>query len=177
MSTRTPSGGTEFDDKNTANDWVSYIIRYAASAADFELDQDEFEVAMTKVAALAVAAIETSRRNGGPAPRHYDSPPQVIDEAIAELFGLTEDGLKFEDLPQIEGLSLRDISTEEVRVYETAGIGEYRIAQPVGVYLREGGTTHRVVDRQGVCHCIAFPNEGRTVLRWQNKDLTVPCNW
>jgi len=62
-----------FDDKNTANDWVSYIGRYCANASKFDLTQDEFETAMVKVAALAVAAVETSRRNSGPAVRHYDA--------------------------------------------------------------------------------------------------------
>lgn len=64
--------GTEFDDKNTANDWVSYLTRYAAKAAEFELTPEAFEIAMVKVASIAVAAIEASRRNGGPALRHYD---------------------------------------------------------------------------------------------------------
>lgn len=64
--------GTEFDDKNTANDWVTYITHYATKAAPLTLDVENFEEQMMKVAALAVAAIEVSRRNGGPAPRHYD---------------------------------------------------------------------------------------------------------
>lgn len=69
--------GTEFDDLNTASDWASYIIRYAAKAGDdfhASNDPDDFENAMVKIAALAVAAIETSQRNSGPAPRHYDAP-------------------------------------------------------------------------------------------------------
>ena len=168
--------GPEFDDRNTANDWCAYINNYASRASTFDLNQDEFEIAMLKVAALAVAAIETSRRNAGPAPRHYDQQPEAVDAAVENLFGLSE-GLTFDQLPEVDGLRLCDISTEEVRVYEVAGAGEYRIANPVGVYLREGGTTHRVVDSQGICHCIPFPNEGRTVIRWQNKDLRVPCNW
>ena len=65
--------GTEFDDRNTANDWVSYIIRYASNGCAFNMSQEDFETAMKKVATLAVAAIETSRRNGGPAKRHYDA--------------------------------------------------------------------------------------------------------
>lgn len=67
--------GTEFDDQNSANDWVSYINRYTAKACEFNISQDEFEEAMLKVAAIAVGAIETSRRNGGPAARHYDNVP------------------------------------------------------------------------------------------------------
>lgn len=64
--------GTTFDDQNTANDWVTYINNYATAAAPLKLDVPNFETKMRKVAALAIAAIETSRRNGGLAPRHYD---------------------------------------------------------------------------------------------------------
>lgn len=48
----------EFDDKNTAHDWVTYITRYATRAAEFSQDRVSFEGNMIKVAALAVAAIE-----------------------------------------------------------------------------------------------------------------------
>ena len=65
--------GTEFDDKNTANDWARYIMDYTCKATVMSgFNQEDFEKHMMKVATLAVAAIETSRRNGGPAPRHYD---------------------------------------------------------------------------------------------------------
>lgn len=65
--------GTEFDDKNTANDWARYIADYTMKATPMKgFSQEVFEKHMMKVATLAVAAIETSRRNGGPAPRHYD---------------------------------------------------------------------------------------------------------
>ncbi len=64
--------GNEFDDLNTPNDWVTYITNYATQAAPLKRDVETFETKMLKVAALAVAAIETSKRNGGPALRHYD---------------------------------------------------------------------------------------------------------
>lgn len=64
--------GTTFDDQNTANDWAKYVNDYASKASPLVVDQQIFETNMLKVATLAVAAIETSRRNGGPAPRHYD---------------------------------------------------------------------------------------------------------
>lgn len=163
--------GTEFDDKNTANDWVSYLTRYAAKAAEFELTKDQFQAAMVKVAAIAVAAIESSDRNDGLPPRHYDPQPEAVDQAFAEI-----GGLDFEDLPEVAGLTLGDISDEAVREYETHGVGTYRIENPVGVYMRPGGSTHRVVDRNGVAHCIAFPNDGKTVLRWKNKS-GIPVAW
>ena len=65
--------GTEFDDKNTANDWQRYINDYAVKATVQQgFSQEVFETNMRKVAALAIAAIETSQRNSGPARRHYD---------------------------------------------------------------------------------------------------------
>lgn len=73
--------GDEFDRLNTANDWVAFITRYLARASGDSRRSPgrrttegrfEFDTAMVQVAALAVAAIEASKRNGGPAPRHYD---------------------------------------------------------------------------------------------------------
>ncbi len=64
--------GADFDDKNTANDWVSYVNKYAARAAQSKLNPGEFETAMRKIAAIAIAAIETCYRNDGLPPRHYD---------------------------------------------------------------------------------------------------------
>lgn len=60
--------GSEFDDKNTRNDWVAYISQYLGKAVTFGPDTAQFRNALTKVAALAVAALE--RENY--APRHYD---------------------------------------------------------------------------------------------------------
>lgn len=71
--------GTEFDDKNTVNDFAIYICRYASNAAFVEEAVKASAVAaqrnqLIKVAALAVAAIETIDRNGQLENRHYDSP-------------------------------------------------------------------------------------------------------
>ena len=63
----------EFDHNNTANDWVTYIVRYAAKACGFNLQREDFETAMIKVATLALSAVVTSRAHKGPAPRHYDN--------------------------------------------------------------------------------------------------------
>ena len=72
----------EFDNKNTANDWNTLITHYAAPpcrsctvpdtvAPPFD-EKKHFEKMMLKVATLAVAAIQATQRNNGPAPRHYD---------------------------------------------------------------------------------------------------------
>lgn len=82
--------GNEFDDKNTPNDWASYIMRYAAATCEFDLGQpkggpmtdkqrEQYATMMKerrreqliKVATLAVAAIEAQDRVGI-VPRHYD---------------------------------------------------------------------------------------------------------
>lgn len=77
--------GDKFDDQNTINDWVTYLSMYAAQGATINLvsTMDEaterFRQSMVKVAAIAVAALETIERNGHPARRHYD--PEAADEA------------------------------------------------------------------------------------------------
>lgn len=63
--------GTEFDDKNTINDWSAYITRYLGQATGSE-NEAEQRTQMMKVASLAVAALEAINRNGKFAPRHYD---------------------------------------------------------------------------------------------------------
>lgn len=75
-----------------------------------------------------------------------------------------------------------DISHEMWREYEwidpdTGNVRVYRIENPVALYLRPGGSTHRVVDVHGVAHCA--PNVGRfgCVLRWQNPPGTTPVNF
>ena len=65
--------GTDFDDNNTSNDWVAYVAKYAGQAVTLPFSRAVFEENMKKIAGIAVSAIEASRRNGGPAPRHYDS--------------------------------------------------------------------------------------------------------
>lgn len=64
--------GEEFDEKNTSNDWCSYICRYATRAASFNLAPKEYRDNLIRVAALAVAAIETLDRTDVLPPRHYD---------------------------------------------------------------------------------------------------------
>lgn len=64
--------GPDFDDKNTLNDWVTYITQYCARASSFQTSPNGQRFAMVKVAALAVAACEAFDRNGSFAPRHYE---------------------------------------------------------------------------------------------------------
>lgn len=53
----------------------------------------------------------------------------------------------------------------------------YRIGNPVELYTRPGGTTHRVVDSAGVVHCVPAPGIFGCVLRWQTKDLNNPVQF
>jgi hypothetical protein len=70
-----------------------------------------------------------------------------------------------------------DITTEAWREYDFAG-RVYRIENPKALYMRKGGYTHRVVDSNNVVHCVPGPgNQIGSVLRWQNKDTSVPVNF
>jgi hypothetical protein len=65
--------GTKFDDLNTANDWVAYIALYLGKAVTLPWNKEAYSLALVKVAALCVAALETLERNAGYPPRHYDT--------------------------------------------------------------------------------------------------------
>lgn len=66
--------------------------------------------------------------------------------------------------------------TEAYREYDFQG-RIYRIDNPVSLFVREGGTTHRVLDSEGVVHCVPIPGSHGCVLRWKNKDATKPCEF
>jgi len=79
-------------------------------------------------------------------------------------------------------LSSYDISHELWREYEwidpdTDNIRVYRIPNPKTLYLRPGGSTHRVLDTDGVAHCI--PSVGRfgCVMRWKNPPECEPVKF
>ena len=69
-----------------------------------------------------------------------------------------------------------DISKELWREYDFQG-RVYRINNPVTLYLRNGGTTHRVVDTDGIAHCVPTVGQLGCVLRWENKDKSKPVNF
>ncbi len=64
-----------------------------------------------------------------------------------------------------------DVSgVEDWREYDFEGRSSpYVINKPVMVWTREGGTTHRVEDAQGVVHCVPAPGFQGCVLRWKGK--------
>ena len=84
---------------------------------------------------------------------------------------------EMKDYPNKPGdLREYDISTEAWREYDFGG-RIYRIEKPQKLFLRVGGTTHRVVDKDGVVHCLPTVGQGDCVLRWQNFDTEVPVNF
>jgi len=66
----------------------------------------------------------------------------------------------------MDNLQEFDLSTEEWREYDFDG-RIYRILNPTKLFLRPGGTTHRVVDVAGVTHCVPAPGHHGCVLRWK----------
>lgn len=88
--------------------------------------------------------------------------------------------ITFDKLPKVDGLlGPFDASTEAFREYYWPDTEQtYRIVAPVGWYRRLGGTTHRVVDSTGLVHCVPCgPEHPNTIIRWLNKDLSVPVNY
>ena len=71
-----------------------------------------------------------------------------------------------------------DISDELWREYDLPSRPTaYRIDEPQKLFLREGGITHRVVDKLGVVHCVPAPGEKGCVLRWQPRDPQKPVQF
>lgn len=59
------------------------------------------------------------------------------------------------------------LTDEEYREYDFGG-RVYRINKPVALYYREGGETHRIVDSEGIVHCVPKPGIAGCVLRWKS---------
>lgn len=66
-------------------------------------------------------------------------------------------------------LQSRPLTSELWREYDFGG-RVYRIVEPQALFFREGGTTHRVLDRDGVAHCVPAPGFNGCVLRWKERD-------
>lgn len=66
-------------------------------------------------------------------------------------------------------LNPNDISNEAWREYDFGG-RVYRIESPKLLYMRVGGSTHRVVDANNITHCVPAPGEKGCVLRWTGID-------
>ena len=64
--------GQEFDDKNTINDWCSFITRYAGYATTYDIGGHIQREELLKAVTIGIAAIQAFDRNGGFPQRHYD---------------------------------------------------------------------------------------------------------
>jgi hypothetical protein len=73
-------------------------------------------------------------------------------------------------------LTKNSLLTEKFREYDFGG-RVYRINSPKTLYMRPGGTTHRIVDKKGLVHCVPAPGINGCVLRWENKDSSKPCEF
>lgn len=71
----------------------------------------------------------------------------------------------------------KDLTHEVYREYDFGG-RVYRIENPSKFYMREGGTTHRIVDVNGLAHCVPAPSSANgCVLRWLPRDNANPVQW
>jgi|APSaa5957512622_1039677.scaffolds.fasta_scaffold425901_2 hypothetical protein len=78
--------------------------------------------------------------------------------------------MEYSKIPVPDGMKSYDISDEHWREYDIVGREKpYRIVAPVALFLREnGGTTHIIVDSEGISHCVPFAYGSGTVLRWSS---------
>lgn len=76
-----------------------------------------------------------------------------------------------------DGYVEHDISSEAWRevVYTDGKV--YRIDNPVKLVTRKGGSTHRVLDAEGVVHCYVAPESGKTTLRWKVRNGKSPVSF
>lgn len=69
-----------------------------------------------------------------------------------------------------------DITAELWREYDFGG-RIYRIENPVRLITRRGSTTHRVVDKDSLVHCLPAPGNSGCVLRWMPRDPAKPVQF
>ena len=77
-----------------------------------------------------------------------------------------------------EELVCKDLRpTDEIwREYDFGG-RVYRIDDPQELYFRPGGSTHRVVDANGIVHCVPAPGFNGCVLRWYKPKGRKPVDF
>lgn len=73
-------------------------------------------------------------------------------------------------------LKAHSLETERWREYDFHD-RIYRIEDPAILYLRPGGTTHRVVDASGVVHLVPAPGFEGCVVRWKPRTETDPVQF
>jgi len=75
-------------------------------------------------------------------------------------------------------MELKEFSLKEElwREYDFAG-RIYRIDNPQILVYHDGGSTHKIVDSDGIVHCIPTPGYMGCVLRWKNKEGFPPVKF
>lgn len=63
-------------------------------------------------------------------------------------------------------ITRHDLTDELWREYDFGG-RTYRITEPKALFLRAGGSTHRVLDAGGIVHCVPVPGSRGCALRWK----------
>lgn len=101
---------------------------------------------------------------------------QIDSEVMTRLRAAVDSAERIEEARYVEA----DISDEDVRCYEFGtGVDRYRhlIRSPQTLVYRHGGSTHRVIDADGVVHCIPAPGHQACVLTWTPKDPSNPIQF
>lgn len=79
-----------------------------------------------------------------------------------------------------------NLSKEQSRTYsipvldngKITDIREYKIDNPIKLFTREGGTTHRVQDETGQVHCVPAPSpKSGVTFTWIPKDKLLPVQF
>lgn len=73
-------------------------------------------------------------------------------------------------------INCKDITCELWREYDFSG-RIYRIENPKQLFWRDGGTTHRIVDSDGIVHCVPAPGFFGCILRWKSIDANKPVEF
>lgn len=73
-------------------------------------------------------------------------------------------------------MSILPLLSEEWREYDFGG-RVYRINAPKALYLKGGSQNHRVLDGEGVVHCVPAPCVAGCALRWKARDATKPVEF
>lgn len=76
----------DFDDKNTLNDWATFINIYFGRAAAMGTSKEDVVKNIRKAAGLALNALYYAE-NGLLAPRHYDGQPRPVSPPDIEEAG------------------------------------------------------------------------------------------
>lgn len=67
-----------------------------------------------------------------------------------------------------------DLSKELWREYQFGAV-VYQIDAPLKAWL--GTTTHRILDSEGIVHCVPRPGLDGCVLRWKPRDANNPVQF